>query len=97
MLDEGQPHEGTVLPAVANIGSRPTFEESAAPSVEAHAIDFEGDLYGRHVELSFIDRIREERKFSGPEALKEQIGRDVAEAHHRLRAFSQEIGSSSDG
>ena len=97
MLDEGHPDEGTVLPAVANLGSRPTFGESAASSVEAHAIDFQGDLYGRHVELSFIDRIREERKFSGPEALKEQIGRDVVEAHHRLRGDSREDGSSADG
>ena len=84
MLDAGDPAEGVVLPAVANLGSRPTFEDGTAASVEAHAIDFDGDLYGRHVELSFVDRIRGEQKFSGPDALREQIAIDVVDARERL-------------
>ena len=96
MLDEGNPEEGAVLPAVANLGSRPTFTEGGASSVEAHAIDFQGDLYGRHVELSFVERIRGEQKFSGPEALREQIALDVAEARKRLSADTENGRSAPD-
>ena len=86
LLDDGDPVAGTVLPAVANLGVRPTFEEQGAVSAEAHVIGFSGDLYGREVELSFLSRIRGEQKFAGPEALKEQIARDVAEAETWLEA-----------
>ena len=51
---------------------------------EAHLIDFEGDLYGRHVELSFEHHLRPEQRFPDPEALRVQIHADVAEARRRL-------------
>ena len=65
--------------ACTNVGVAPTFgrEES---KIEAHLLDFEGDLYGRLVDVMFLQRIRGERRFSGVEELKEQIGRDVEEA-----------------
>jgi riboflavin kinase/FMN adenylyltransferase len=66
-------------PAVVNIGVRPTFEERAL-TVEAHLLDFSGDLYGRQVRLAFVRRLREERKFPDVAALREQIARDVAAA-----------------
>ena len=49
----------------------------AESRVEAHLLDFEGDLYGRVVDVSFVRRIREERRFSGIDELEEQIQRDV--------------------
>lgn len=64
-----------MYPAVVNIGVRPTFGVSAR-TIEAHLIDFEGDLYGESVELHFIDRIREERRFDGIDALITQIAAD---------------------
>ena len=64
---------------VVNIGRRPTFDDGAV-SVEAHLLDYEGDLYGQALGLSFVDRLREERAFPGPEALVRQIGQDIAEA-----------------
>ena len=72
-------------PAVINIGLRPTFADNLpGPVVEAHLLDFEGDLYGRELKLVFIDRLRDERRYSGPEALVEQIGRDIQRARELL-------------
>jgi riboflavin kinase/FMN adenylyltransferase len=51
---------------------------------EAHLIDFEGDVYGRRVEMSFLSCLREERRFSGLEALREQIASDVDAARKIL-------------
>ena len=51
-------------------------------------LDFEGDLYGRIVEVQFLERIRGERRFGGVEELKEQIGRDVEEARRLTRDFA---------
>jgi riboflavin kinase/FMN adenylyltransferase len=59
-----------------NVGLAPTFERGES-RVEAHLIDFEGDLYGRVVDVSFVRRIRSEERFSGVDELKDQIARDV--------------------
>lgn len=64
-------------PAVANLGHRPTFGGDLRFVIEAHLIDFEGDLYGERLDLGFVKRLREEQRFEGPEALREQIARDV--------------------
>lgn len=64
--------------AVVNIGTNPTVSEDNPLTVEAHIPDFEGDLYGKNVELEFVDRIRPERKFGSLEALRAQIAEDVA-------------------
>ena len=65
--------------ACTNIGVAPTFgrEES---KVEAYLLDFEGDLYEKTVDVSFVGRIRSEKRFSGIDELKAQISRDVEEA-----------------
>jgi riboflavin kinase/FMN adenylyltransferase len=65
--------------ACTNVGVAPTFERGES-RVEAYLLDFQGDLYGRIVDVSFARRIRSERRFSGVEELKEQIARDVEEA-----------------
>ncbi len=66
-------------PAVINVGVRPTFGETEL-LVEAHLLDFSGDLYGRRLSLAFLRRLREERKFPDVEALRRQIALDVAAA-----------------
>ena len=66
-------------PACINIGVAPTFERQES-RVEAHVLDFDGDLYGREIDVSFLERIREEKRFSGVEELKAQISRDAEEA-----------------
>ena len=65
--------------ACTNVGLAPTFERKK-DRVEAYLIDFEGDLYGCVVDVSFVKRIRPEKRFSGVDELKEQIARDVEEA-----------------
>ena len=86
LLDDGDPPAGATLPAVTNVGTRPTFGASDRVVVEAHLIDFSGDLYGRRVELSFRFHLRPERRFAGVEALRAQIDADRAEARRRLAA-----------
>ncbi len=84
LLDDGDPARGVTLPAVTNLGRRPTFDAGEHLVAEAHLLDFAGDVYGRRVELTFEHRLRAERRFPGVDALREQIGRDVAEARRRL-------------
>ena len=69
--------------AVVNAGVRPTFGETVF-TVEAHVLDFEGNLYRRRVRLDFVASLREERKFPDIEALKAQIAADVAAARAAL-------------
>jgi riboflavin kinase / FMN adenylyltransferase len=71
--------------AVVNIGYRPTFAGgAAAPTVEAHMLDYSGDLYGQTVSLDFVARLRPEIKFPGVPALLEQIQRDILEARRLM-------------
>lgn len=73
-------HDGdTTTPAVVNIGIRPTFGVSAR-TIEAHLIDFDGDLYGRTIRLGFVERIRSERRFETIDALVAQISDDRSAA-----------------
>lgn len=77
------------LPGVANIGNRPTLEGDDRFLLEVHLFDFSEEVYGRHVEVDFVERIRDEHKFESFDALREQIARDVrrARAIHRLDAL----------
>ena len=69
--------------AVVNVGVRPTFGETTL-AVEAYLLDFSGDIYGQTMTLTFVSRIREERRFPSVEALKAQIEADTVEARRRL-------------
>ncbi|HVO27934.1 MAG TPA: bifunctional riboflavin kinase/FAD synthetase [Candidatus Margulisiibacteriota bacterium] len=70
---------------VANLGLRPTFAEHER-SLEVHLLDFDGDLYGKRVEVDFVHQLRGEMKFPGPDALMAAIARDIAEARRVLEA-----------
>jgi riboflavin kinase / FMN adenylyltransferase len=72
--------DGVIRPAVTNVGLRPTFGETPQVSVEAHVLDFSGDLYGREAEVAFVQRLRDERRFTDVDALREQIAADVRRA-----------------
>lgn len=69
--------EGGVFAAAVNIGVRPTVARTEEVRVEAHLLDFDADLYGFHMRLDFVSRIREERKFRTVENLKNQITADT--------------------
>ncbi|MBI4882366.1 MAG: riboflavin biosynthesis protein RibF [Planctomycetes bacterium] len=69
---------------VLNIGRRPTFSPDGGLTVEAHLIDFSGDLYGLDLEVLPVQRIRDEMRFESVGALVAQIGRDIEEARRIL-------------
>lgn len=73
-------------PGVANVGLRPTVGGRKRPVVEVHLFDFEGDLYGRLLEVFFHQKLRDERRFPSFEALRRQIVQDIAEAKAILRS-----------
>ena len=78
---------GDVSPCAINIGRRPTFYEHADSSLlEAHLIDFSGDLYGEQAEVRFAHFLRSERKFDGIEAIVAQLTLDVQHARVQLAA-----------
>ncbi len=72
--------------AAVNIGPQPTFSQDR-PRVEAHLLDFKGDVYGRRTGLHFLARLREQIRFSGSNEFVEQLGRDVA----AVRRFSDRV------
>ena len=74
---------GQALDAVANVGTRPTVDGHDVV-LEAHIFDWSGDAYGRSVEVSFVTKIRDERKFDSIDALKTRIGHDSARAREIL-------------
>ena len=78
-LSMQRPESGRVFPAVTNIGHNPTFGP-AALSVETHILDLHRDLYGQPLEVAFLERLRGEVTFTGPEALAAQIRKDTGEA-----------------
>ena len=65
------------LNSVANLGVRPTVSGVPKLLLEVHVIDFNSDLYGKHVHVEFLHKIREEQKFESLEALKAQIAADI--------------------
>ena len=75
--------DGREHPAVLNIGHRPTFR--AGRSVEAHLLDGDHALYGRTLRVTFVARLRDERRFDGVDALVAQIRRDVDDAREILQ------------
>lgn len=72
-------------PAVASFGTRPTVD-GHEPLLEAHLFDFEGDLYGRCIEVEFVARLRDEERFDDLPALVEQMKEDAAQARAILGA-----------
>lgn len=81
--------DGVRRPAAVNIGKRPTFYQDAEHSlVEAHVIDFEGDLYGELARVEFVELIRSEQRFDGIEALQAQLKLDIETARRILDAES---------
>jgi riboflavin kinase/FMN adenylyltransferase len=78
--------DGQSLPGVANLGFRPTVSNDPQRLLEVHLFDFSGDLYGRDLEVDFLDFLRPEKKFESLEALREGIERDAHAAREFLAA-----------
>ena len=87
--------DGTKRRAAVSIGDKPTFGEGAV-AVEAYLLDHEGDLYGAEVELAVQRWLRDQQPFPGPEALRDQMSRDVAHVR-RLDGLGLLAGAPSPG
>ena len=72
--------DGRLLPGVANIGVRPSVQSDGFAHLEVHLLDFNGDLYGRRLEVIFHRKLRDEQRFASLEALKTAIDADIAAA-----------------
>ena len=79
-------YDGKTYKAMANIGHRPTIGDRGEnqPIIEVNLFDFDGDLYGKHIRVHFIDRIRDEEKYGSLDALKAQLGQDREKAKQIL-------------
>jgi riboflavin kinase/FMN adenylyltransferase len=90
--------EGTRTRGVCNIGLRPTFHKKKQkqtipwPLLEAHLLDTKKNLYGKIIEVQFIERLRAEKKFSSPYLLKKQIIKDIQKARECLRTVDYHGG-----
>ena len=79
--------EGEPVPGVANVGTRPTVGGTRT-LLEVHLFEFDRDIYGRHVQVSFLKKLREERRFDSFEALQQQILLDAGQARDWFRQSS---------
>ncbi len=85
---------GRIYGGAANLGYNPTFGDTDF-SLEVHLFDFNQDIYGMPITVRFLDRLRDEMRFAGPEDLMEQIRRDVARAKEILAQRSAPSASGS--
>jgi len=79
------------MPSVASLGTRPTVD-GVEPLLEAHVFDFDGDLYGRRIEVEFVAKLRDEMKFDDLPALVRQMDEDAARAREALARDREERG-----
>ena len=80
----------TRWPSVSSFGTRPTVG-GKEPLLEAHLFDFDGDLYGRLIEIEFVARLRDEEKFPDLPTLVVQMDRDAAQARHILMKTTERV------
>jgi riboflavin kinase / FMN adenylyltransferase len=76
--------DGAPLPAVASLGTNPTFVEGGGLVLEVHVLDYDGDLYGKRTRTTFVSRLRDEAKFDSVDALVAQIRDDIDAARRAL-------------
>jgi len=80
--------------AAVNVGYKPTVTDERAALLEAHLLDFDEDLYGKSIEVIFRNKIREEMKFDGLDALKTQMSRDIDKVREMMDVLAaQRVGS----
>ncbi|MHB1331041.1 MAG: bifunctional riboflavin kinase/FAD synthetase [Sulfuriferula sp.] len=81
----------TPLPGVASLGVRPTVKDDGRPVLEVHLLDFERSIYGHHVCVDFLTRLRDEEKYPDIPALVTQIGHDVSQARQYFLNHSEPL------
>ncbi|MDO9310144.1 MAG: riboflavin kinase, partial [Nitrosomonas sp.] len=71
-------------PGVASLGVRPTIHENGKPVLEVHLFDFNQDIYGQHLQVDFLHKLRDEEKYADIDTLIVQINKDVVQAKEFL-------------
>lgn len=87
------------LPGVASLGTRPTVASNARPSLEVHLLDFDRNIYGRHLRIEFLRKFRDEEKYADVETLRRQIAVDVENARTYFSAadaHSEKLNATAD-
>jgi riboflavin kinase/FMN adenylyltransferase len=69
--------DGSFYPSITNVGLNPTFCDVETTSVETHILNFDSDIYKKNIEVFFLSKVRNERKFTNKEELSEQIQKDI--------------------
>lgn len=77
---------GQQLPAVANLGPRPTLEKTSRPLLEVHLLDYAADLYGQHLTVQFLKHLRPQKTFANLTDLRHAIAADIAQARAHFKA-----------
>ena len=72
--------DGRFYPSMTNVGMNPTFGDMVRISVETHILNFNQNIYNKNIEVFFISKIRDEKKFKSRDELVEQIHRDISAA-----------------
>jgi riboflavin kinase / FMN adenylyltransferase len=91
-------NKGELYRAVANLGRRPTIQSSAsAARVEVHLLEFNKNLYGKELEITFLGKLRDEQRFQSLDELKEQIARDITAAQPLFQFKPASTSSPPDG
>ncbi|MDP1550400.1 MAG: bifunctional riboflavin kinase/FAD synthetase [Nitrosomonas sp.] len=75
-----QSSPATILPGVASLGVRPTIHKNGKPVLEVHLFDFSQDIYGQHLQVDFLHKLRDEEKYADIDTLIVQIKKDVLQA-----------------
>lgn len=86
--------DGSYYKGMMNIGNRPTFG-GTEQTLEAYIFDFDQDIYGREIQVQFVERIRDERSFNGLEELKDQLETDRKNVQDSLKNISPDIAKQS--
>ena len=81
--------DDTKVDAMLNIGHRPTFADGEKITIEANQFDFHDNIYGRDIDIEFVDFIRDERRFDSPEALRLQLDADRHTVHNILNNLNK--------
>ena len=77
------------LPGAASLGVRPTITNIPQPCLEVHLLDFSRDIYGAHLQIDFLHKLRDEEKYADVETLKRAIGNDVANTRDYFAALAR--------
>lgn len=86
--------ENNLLYGVTNVGAKPTFKNTEQRTIETHILDYDNLIYGRHIRICFLEKLREIQAFPSADSLKKQIAKDIETGRKILQFYRQEKNGS---